>query len=577
VNILGVWDGHDSGAALLQGGRLQFAVNEERLSRRKLEIRFPARSIDACLTNAGLSPGQVDHVAISTSDPAKTLGRWWPRSKERYYAVRRRKARPGPLAGFTRAVKYRMTEWAPGPASRSLSRLALRRTLAQYGLAGAELDLIDHHEAHAAAAAWASGLSPCAVVTIDGLGDGASATISRFQEGRLERVAVSPARASLGVFFEHVTNLLNMRELEDEGKVMALADYAAPIADEDNPLFHSINVRDGVIETSRPGHALRRELARTHWQFPNEQFAYLAQRVVEHVCSALARDAVRLTGLRRLALAGGVVSNVKATRRIRLLPEVEDLYVFPHMGDGGLALGAAVAAASRAGEAIDLDLSRLDLGPAFDTSVIEAALVASGPANHGLSAERVDAVSALVARVADLLADGAIVMWFQGRMEYGPRALGHRSVLARPDRPHLRDRLNLALKRRVWYQPFCPSMLESEGPRVLTDWSGGRNRSMTMAYEVSSCHRDRLAGVISIDGTCRPQFVPDSEPGAFAALLQEARRRWSVGAVLNTSFNIHGEPLVCSPAEAVDVFLRSGADALAMGPFLIDRTQRSRT
>ena len=177
----------------------------------------------------------------------------------------------------------------------------------------------------------------------------------------------------------------------------------------------------------------------------------------------------------------------------------------------------------------------------------------------------------LACRVADLLTEGKIVMWFQGRMEYGPRALGHRSVLARPDSPRLRDRLNLVLKRRVWYQPFCPSMLESEAPRVLSDWTGGRNRSMTMAYEVSESYRDHLAGVISIDGTCRPQIVPEAETSDFAQLLREGRRRWGVGAVLNTSFNIHGEPLVCSPSEAVDVFRRSGADALAMGPFLVHR------
>src|SRR4029079_8169770 len=145
--------------------------------------------------------------------------------------------------------------------------------------------------------------------------DGASSTISAFRDGRLERVAMSPARGSLGVFFEHVTNLLNMRELEDEGKVMALADYAAPIADEDNPLLPLVRVRDGVIETACAGHALKRTLAGVHWRYSNQQVAYLSQRVVEATCVGLARDAVRLTGLHRIALAGGVVSNVKATRR----------------------------------------------------------------------------------------------------------------------------------------------------------------------------------------------------------------------------------------------------------------------
>jgi carbamoyltransferase len=561
VNVLGIWDGHDAGAALLQDGRVAFAVNEERLTRRKLEIRFPAASIRACLDFARLAPQDVHLVAASTTDPAKTLGRWWPGSKERYYAVRRRKAAPGALAGVTRVIKYRMTEWAPGRISRALSERALRNSLSGAGFRRVRLRLVDHHAAHAVAAASASGWPSCAVLTIDGLGDGVSSTISSFRNGRLERVAASPARDSLGVFFEHVTNLLNMRELEDEGKVMALADYAAPIADADNPLLPLIAVREGVITTARAGHALRRTLAAIHWRYSNEQFAYLAQRVVEAACESLARDAMRLTGERRLALAGGVVSNVKATRRIRLLPDLEDVYVFPHMGDGGLALGAAILAASESGEPLDVDVSRLDLGHGYDAAAIADALRAADV--------RVAPTEDLARRVADLLAEGRIVMWFQGRMEYGPRALGHRSVLARPDRRDLRDRLNLVLKRRVWYQPFCPSMLESEGPRVLADWTGGRNRAMTMAFEVAACYRDRLAGVTSVDGTCRPQFVPDSDTSEYADLLRHAGRLWGVAAVLNTSFNIHGEPLVCSPAEAVDVFHRSGADALAIGPFLV--------
>ena len=517
MNVLGIWDGHDSGAALLVDGRLRCALNEERFTRRKLEVRFPSHSIAACLTAAGLDARDVDVVAVSTSDPAKTLGRWWPASKERHYAVRRRTARPGLLASLTRAAKYRITEWSPGPVSTALSRIALRRQLANHGLAHATLQIVDHHEAHAAGAAWASGFESCTVITIDGLGDGLSATISVFRNGTLERVAASPARHSLGVFFEHVTSLLNMRELEDEGKVMALADYAAPIADTANPLLAHVQVRDGVITTSRPGHALKRTLAAIQWHYANEQFAYLAQRVVERVSCALARDAVRLTGLRRIALSGGVVSNVKATRHVRLMRDIEDLYVFPHMGDGGLPVGAAAIAAARLGSPVQIDLDQLGLGPAFDDETIRQALGDAGFEPTRLT----DPAS----RVADLLEAGRIVLWFQGGMEYGPRALGHRSVLARPDLVDVRDRLNLVLKRRVWYQPFCPSMLESEGPRLLADWTGSRNRAMTMAYEVLPEHRARLAGVISVDGTCRPQLVADGERTAFAALLHQARRR----------------------------------------------------
>jgi carbamoyltransferase len=216
-----------------------------------------------------------------------------------------------------------------------------------------------------------------------------------------------------------------------------------------------------------------------------------------------------------------------------------------------------------AGETVAVPLERLDLGPEFTAAEIAAAL-----ARAGLPAIAVDR---LPSRVAAALDEGCIVMWFEGRMEYGPRALGHRSVLARPDRSDLRDRLNLALKRRVWYQPFCPSMLASEAPRLFTDWGGVRNRAMTMAYEVTPRCRGRLAGVISVGGTCRPQIVDDEDAGAFAELLREARQRWGVGVVLNTSFNIHGEPMVCTPDEAIDVFLRSGADALAIGPYFVER------
>jgi carbamoyltransferase len=362
-----------------------------------------------------------------------------------------------------------------------------------------------------------------------------------------------------------VTRLLNMRELEDEGKVMALAAYASPIADEDNPVLAMVAVHDGVIRLAATGARLERQLRRIHWQYPNEQFAYLAQRTVERVCIALARDALTRTGERRIAVAGGVASNITATRLMRTVPDVEGVHVFPHMGDGGLALGAAIAGARSSAERLRLDLSRLDLGPSFDAADCEEALL-----SRNLRACR---PAALIERAAMLIAAGAIVLWFDGRMEFGPRALGHRSVLARPDRPSLRDRLNLVLKRRVWYQPFCPSMLDSEAPRVLEDWDGPSNRHMSTGYMVRSGCRAALAGVIGIDGSCRPQFVPDAADYPFAALLRAVRDRLGAAILLNTSLNIHGEPLVCTPAEAVDVYVRSGADALVLGPFLMTRDE----
>lgn len=559
VTVLGIWDGHDSGAALLVDGAIVAAVNEERFSRRKLEVRFPAAAIRRCLDMASLTPAGVDVIAASTTDPAKAIGRSFPTAKERYYRIRRRTARPGLATVFGKRAKYWLTEWGPNVLSRGISRMFLTRELTRLGFQATSLQLYDHHFCHAVAAASTCGFDRALVLTVDGVGDGVAATVSVLDGGRLSLLARTPAQASPGIFFEHVTNLLNMRELEDEGKVMALAAYAPSI--DCNPLADLIRADGLRFRTAAPGHALKGRLAHIQWAVPNEQFAQMAQGALEAATIAVVGNAIARTGIRNLVLSGGVASNIQINRRIRTMNEVDDVFVFPHMGDGGLALGAALACATEAQGIREVDLQGAALGPEFSAGDIRSAIEAAG-----LS---FDEPPSIVAAVAALLSQGRIVMWFQGRMEYGPRALGQRSILARADDPANRDRLNLILKRRVWYQPFCPSILESDAKRLLCDWKGRPDRFMTMGYTVREECRRALAAVIGVDGTCRPQIVADDGRGLWPDLLREVKRQIGVGAVLNTSFNIHGEPLVCAPAEAVDVFRRSGADALACGPFLV--------
>ena len=561
VNVLGLWDGHDAGAALVVGGRLVAAVNEERFSRRKLEVGFPSRSISVCLEIGGLRAADVDVVAASTSDLAKTLSRWWPATKERHYLLRRRLCRPGTVGRLQKRAKYWITEIGSSGLTHRLSRHAIRRELSGRAICPQSLWVFDHHACHAAAAAWGSRMDPAVVITVDGVGDGLAATVSVFGDGRLQRVSATPARDSLGVFFEHVTNLLNMRELEDEGKVMALADYTVDVDDADNPLLPLITV-DGLRLRSRvAGHAMYSRLRELLWSCPNEQFAWMAQRTVELRVEELVINAVRETGIPRVALAGGVASNIKANRRAKLRPEVEDLYVFPHMGDGGLAVGAAVLAVVEHDEKPDIDLNDVGLGPGWTLETVSGALSEAGlPFTESRD---------VAADAAELIAQGRIVLWFQGRMEYGPRALGHRSVLARPDRLDIRHRLNLTLKKRVWYQPFGPSILERDARRVFCDWKGAPNRHMTTAYRVDPAHRARLEAVVSVDGSCRAQVVSEEQGGSFAQLLKNLRRRIGIGAALNTSFNLHGQPLVCTPDDAIAVFRENGADALVIGPMLV--------
>ncbi|MGD8369186.1 MAG: carbamoyltransferase C-terminal domain-containing protein [Desulfobacterales bacterium] len=562
--ILGIWDGHDAGAALVAGEEVLVAVNEERLSRRKLEVGMPLLSIACCLKETGLSPQQVAAVAVSTTDPAKTLTRLFPSLKEEYYRIRRRKKDPGPLDPFKKRFKYRFTELAPNALSALLSRVSLRSGLSRAGLSGRPLLFYDHHECHAQAAARCSGFDRALVVTIDGVGDGLSASVWRFSDGGLFPVHRQSSKASFGIFFEHVTNLMNMRELEDEGKVMALAEYAYPVKDEENPLMDLLRVEELALISPYSSTGLFRALKKILWRYPSEQFAYMAQRVLEKRVLEMVQNALSRTGLSAVCLSGGVFSNVKLNMKIADLEAVERIYVFPHMGDGGLALGAAVAHNAAAFGVSGCRLADLYRGPSVGEEAVKDILAASGlPFRRLTDAPAVAAEKTLA---------GEIILWFSGRMELGPRALGNRSILARPDDTAVRDRLNLALKKRVWYQPFCPSILAEDADALLEIEKGTDkdNPFMTLAFRTRPEHRAKMAGVINIDGTCRPQFVGGENP-AYRRLLEKIKEALGHGVVLNTSFNIHGDPMVCTPEDAIETFRRTGVKYLFMENYLVER------
>lgn len=564
--VLGVWDGHDAGAALVEGGRIVFAINEERLSRRKLEIGFPVRSIQAALEFAAVSPEHIEHVACTTTDFAKTLTRLVPALRERYYQLRRRKQVPGPLYAAQKLAKYRLTEIPPFPATQILSRVSVRRELHALGVTKAQLHFVGHHDAHAACAAFTSGFEHALVATLDGIGDGLCGSLWRYSDGRLARIAALDGRASFGIFFEHVTNLLNMRELEDEGKVMALANYAAPIPDSDNPLLAFFQIDPGPrLRSPYTSGQMVQRLRDILWSYPAEQFAYLAQRTLEVRVVEYLRAAMAAAEMRDLAYAGGVASNVRVNLLLRETTGIERLFVFPHMGDGGQALGAALWIDHQVNNASPVPISHVQLGPEYSGEAIDAALEA-----HALCA-RVVVNPAEAA--ADLLAAGAIVFWFQGRMEYGPRALGGRSILARADSRDIRDALNLTLKKRVWYQPFCPSMLADEARVMLDNYDGTPEPFMTCAYRVRPQYRDALQGVISVDGTCRPQILRGDEATPYTRLLLAMRERIGRGVVLNTSFNVHGEPMVCTPADAVRTFLNTDVQTMVIGDRVVSKTR----
>jgi carbamoyltransferase len=564
--ILGIWDGHDSGVSILKDDKILFAINEERLSRRKLEISFPEKSIEYSLNYLGLKKENIDIIALSTSEFAKTLWRIFPFLKENYYLLRRRKKDYSSLDSFKRGFKYRATELQLDPLSKNISKWSTNNKLKKLGFKDYKLFIYDHHLCHAASAAFTSGFKEALVITIDGIGDTLSGTINVFKNDKLERIKTILGKNSLGIFFEHVTNLMNMRELEDEGKVMALANYALKIKDKDNPLLDFFEIDGMEVKAKYSTLKTSKELKKIFWKFPSEQFAYMAQRTLEVKIIELIRNAVKETGLRKICLAGGTCSNIKVNMLIKNLPEVKDVYVFPHMGDGGLAMGSAMVANYNLKGVSRYDFKDVYFGPQFSNDYIKEVLE-----RNELKNVKYKYVKEIEKEVARIIYDGKIVFWFQGRMEYGPRALGNRSILAPPHSEEIKNELNLVQKKRVWYQPFCPTMLIDDAKKLLEDLKGTPNEFMTMGYMVKKDKQKLVKGVINIDGSCRPQIIPDYN-SRYAKLLSEYKKLSGNGVLLNTSFNLHGEPLVCSPEDALSTLSRTEAKYMVLGNYLITKT-----
>ena len=466
-----------------------------------------------------------------------------------------------------KGFKSRFPELRSNRLSRSLTRANIQKALHSEGFRHFHLFLLDHHRCHAEAAARFSGFERCLVLTLDGVGDGLSGSIWHFQHQHPALIKRMPAGVSLGIFFEHVTHLMNMRELEDEGKVMALANYAYPIDDRDNPLMNLIEVRGLDLRSPYGSMALYRKMKKILWRFPSEQFAFMAQRTLEKKALALVRNALSVTGEKDVALAGGIFSNIKLNMQIESLKSTDHVFTFPHMGDGGLAIGAAVAANAECAGVNQYPATTPSLGPAFSEESILPALE-----KWGFPFERLEDPAGTA---AEILLQGHIILWFRGRMEMGPRALGNRSILARPDQQDIKDRLNLVLKKRVWYQPFCPSLLEEDAETLLhlENRHIEDNPFMTSGFRVREKYRPLMAGVINVDGTCRPHFVGRENP-VYRDLLLNLKRELGKGVILNTSFNIHGEPIVCTPDDALDMFGRTRIDYLFMGDFLVFKSER---
>jgi carbamoyltransferase len=569
--ILGLNAYHgDAAAALVVDGELVCAAEEERFNRIKHCAGFPAHAAAWCLEDAGLSPDGVDHVAIGR-DPKANLGHKVLRTLLHGASPRYLKARLE-NAARVRDVRSELTA-ALGAEVR------------------ADLHHVEHHQAHVASAFFVSPFEDAAILSTDGFGDFASTMLAEGHGSSfrvLERVLFPH---SLGIFYAAVTQWLGFPKYGDEGKVMGLAPYGTQrYLEEMRGLVHPkgdvfelgleffLHDKEGVDMTWDEGSPSIGRLfsermeevfgpARepgTTLTSEHEDVAASMQAMLEEAYLHLVRALWERTKMPQLCLAGGVALNAVANGRI--LPETpfEDVFVQPAAGDSGIAVGAAYYVWNQAlGRPRAFVMDHAYTGPGYSDADYERALAAAG-----LEADRLDD-DELFARVAERVAAGDVIGWFQGRMEFGPRALGNRSIVADPRRPDMKDVLNSRIKHREPFRPFAPSILaEATGDWFEQDYP---SPYMVLVYKTRADKRELVPAVNHVDDTGRLQTVTREANPRYYRLIEEFERQTGVPILLNTSFN-ENEPVVMTPEQAVETFQKTRMDMLVLGNLVVRRS-----
>jgi carbamoyltransferase len=546
---------HDSSACIARDGELLFAVAEERISRIKHDAGFPLNAIRACLQFAKVTPDQLDYVCQG-----------WP----------------PPARGFLTDLKcfasgqYPVTYLNVLNSARVFASMAhqnggFKSFTRHFGPTRAQMRFVDHHLAHAISAYSYSAFDRAAVVVMDGRGAWEASSIWYGHDGRLDHVLTIPWPNSLGLFYAQFTQYLGFVPNSDEWKVMGLAPYGNPGVNlgEFISLNHeTYNVNAPLLFERRNGvSAIAKRLGpeRTPESEIDDTFkniAFAVQDACEAAMLALVKLATEKTGCRNVCLAGGVALNSKANGKIQASGMVDNIFIQPAASDDGVALGAVFAPYLDGGGRLPMKPMRhAYLGPEFSDEEIEKSLQ-----TYKLRASRLNDIAATA---ADLLANGKIIGWFQGRMEFGPRALGHRSILADPRDPEMNAKVNNAVKFREWWRPFAPSMLKEVAGEYLEHACD--SPFMILTNPVRPEKRDVIPSVTHVDRSARPQTVEKEISPLYWDLINEFGKRTGVPVLMNTSFNLRGEAIVNTPTDAIRTFFSSGMDALVIGSFLVEK------
>jgi carbamoyltransferase len=581
MNILGINAYHgNASAAIVCDGQLIAAVEEERFNRVKYAAGFPAQAIRFCLKEAGLTLADIDHVGIPRNPYARLFTKLIYSLRMPSFARQRARV----LATFTGIPEALATAFDADPQKIK-----------------AKFHRIEHHQAHLASSFFVSPFESAALLSADGLGDFAS-TMWGIAHGSGMNIHGSVAFPhSLGLFYSAVTQYLGFLKFGDEYKVMGLGAYGRPAHleafrdivrfDENSGangfrlgLDYFTHHRTGpemswaeADKTPTLGKLFSPELTRhlgpvRHPDEPLEQrhrnLASSLQARLEEVYLGMLRKLAKATGMKSVCLAGGVAFNCVANGKIFDSTGFEQVYVHPAAGDGGLSVGAAFYVWNQIlGKPRWFVMNHAYWGPGYSRDQMRQSIDSSALARNGYSVAELPEPE-LMRNTAQIIADGKILGWFQGRAEWGPRALGNRSIVADPRRPEMKEILNRRIKHREIFRPFAPSILaESTG-----DYFEKSHPSpfMTLAYSVRPEKRDKIPAPTHVDGTGRLQTVTREANPRYWQLIKAFEILTGVPVVLNTSFN-DNEPIVCRPEEAIDCFLRTQMDALVLGDFLITR------
>jgi carbamoyltransferase len=584
MNILGINAFHgDASVALLKDGVLVGAIEEERLNRRKHCAGFPSMAAKAVLAAGGVAPRDLDHVAVSR-DPKANL------HKKIWFAIQKRPS-------VTKLVKDRLANVAKVRSIDDTLATALGIERAELR---AKMHAVEHHKSHVSSAFFVSPFEEAACMSIDGFGDFVSTMRAHGRQGEIDVLDRIEFPHSAGLFYTAITQFLGFHRYGEEWKMMGLAPYGKAthveklrqvIRPVDGGRFelnldyfrhHDEGVEMtwddgsphlGLVFSPRLADLLGPARDPEDPEFFGKwaDIAHSAQIVYEEIFFHVLADLQQRTGLTKLSLAGGCALNSVANGKIFERTRFREVFVQPAAGDDGTAIGAAFYVENAVlGRPRRYVMRDAYTGPAFDEAEVTSAIERARSADWdpAVSIRRLEDAE-LNREVAKAVADGKVVGWFQGRMEFGPRALGNRSIIADPRRADMKEILNRRIKHRETYRPFAPSVLEEKAGEIFE--RSEPSPFMLMVYKVKEPFRARIPAVTHVDDTGRLQTVSAATNPRYHALISEFDRQTGVPLVLNTSFNEH-EPIVMSPGDALACYLKTRMDVLALGNWVVTRS-----